>query len=68
MNTTTTCNHIKCKKSIEMMKFTCKCRENFCIKHKNPQSHNCQFDYKNDQKKILEKNIVKIVKRKVEEI
>ena len=29
------CDHIECKKKIEMMKFTCKCGLSFCIKHKN---------------------------------
>ena len=65
---TSICNHEKCKKKIDMMPFTCKCGKKFCIKHKNPQSHCCSYDYKNHMKQNLEISLVKAIKRKVEEI
>ena len=38
------CN--QCNKKIGLMSFTCKCENNFCIKHRFPDSHDCSFDYK----------------------
>ena len=40
------CNHPLCKKNISLMPFNCKCGKSFCIVHKNPELHECSFDYK----------------------
>lgn len=54
-----------CKKKLGMVKYTCNCGKNFCIKHKLAESHNCTFDFQKEGKKIIaEKNPV-IVKPKV---
>ncbi len=39
------CSHPGCKKKLKLMKFTCKCNLNFCLKHMTPESHNCKFDF-----------------------
>lgn len=43
----------KCNKNIELMSFLCKCNNNFCIKHRFPDSHNCSFNYKLEAKEQL---------------
>ena len=47
---------------------TCKCTYIFCSKHRLPESHNCNFDHKKNDKAILEKNLVKCAKAKIEQI
>ena len=51
----TICSHPQCKKKINLMKFTCKCQLDFCIKHMAPETHNCTYNFKiieNLQEKI----------------
>lgn len=40
------CNHASCKKKLNMFNFLCKCGKHYCITHKNPEDHECTFDYK----------------------
>ena len=46
-----------CKKKLGMVKYTCNCGKNFCIKHKLAESHNCTFDFQKAGKKIIEEKI-----------
>ena len=57
-----------CKKKINIIKFTCKCGKDFCIKHKDPESHNCTFDYRriDDLDTIIEAN--KCIAEKIKSI
>jgi len=34
-----------CNKKIKLIPFSCKCNLEFCIKHKNPEDHDCKFDF-----------------------
>ena len=54
----------ECNKKLKMINFTCKCNLKFCINHKNPHSHNCQYDNKNNNKLNLIKSNPKIVHSK----
>jgi len=56
------CN--KCKKNI-LISFECKCNSIFCINHKNPELHNCTFNFKENGKNELIKNNPKITFTKV---
>lgn len=49
----------KCNKNIKLMSFKCKCLKKFCIKCLSSNVHNCTFDYKQEQKKHLEKTLIK---------
>ena len=62
------CNYQKCKKSIELLSFKCKCELIFCIKHKNTFAHYCQYDYRNATKKKLEESNPKIECKKLDKI
>ena len=42
----------------------CRCSKVFCAKHRHPELHDCDFDYKEEGRKLLEKEnpIVKFSK------
>ena len=42
------CAHECCNKKLTVLKFTCKCEQTFCIKHKNSEDHMCTYDFKNN--------------------
>jgi AN1-type zinc finger protein 5/6 len=54
-----------CNKKIGLLGFECKCKNMFCSMHLNPESHNCNYDFKKEQKDRLEKQLVKVVNDKV---
>jgi predicted nucleic acid binding AN1-type Zn finger protein len=45
---------------------TCRCEKTFCIEHKDPEDHECGFDYKSYGKDLLEKQNPKIKAQKIE--
>ena len=57
-----------CNKKTGLITILCKCNQNFCIKCKNPEQHNCTFNFKEYEKKILEKNMIKVIKKKIQDI
>lgn len=61
------CN--ECKKKINIVfQFKCKCSSEkvFCNYHRN--NHNCEYDYKNNQKNTLEKDNPIIIPLKIQKI
>lgn len=44
----------------------CKCKKTFCRRHK--LNHNCSFDYKSEQQKLLKKYNNKVISQKIENI
>lgn len=54
-----------CNKKIGLLGFECKCKNMFCSMHLNPETHNCNYDFKKEQKERLEKQLVKVVNDKV---
>ena len=61
------CQKEKCKKK-SMIEFKCRCGKVFCVKHKNPEEHNCTFDYRQDGKEKLEQKNKKVVCEKINKI
>tara|TARA_Y100000287_G_C13952079_1_gene224617 strand:- start:129 stop:350 length:222 start_codon:yes stop_codon:yes gene_type:complete len=57
-----------CNKKMGLMPFECKCGKLFCIKHKDPEAHNCTYDYKTNSRIKLEEKLVKVVNQKIEAI
>jgi hypothetical protein len=49
----------KCNKNIKLLPFVCKCLKKFCIKCLPSNVHNCEFDYKKEQKEHLQKTLIK---------
>lgn len=54
-----------CNKKMGLMPFECKCGKKFCILHKDPESHNCTYDFKGKSKERLTEQLVKVVADKV---
>lgn len=46
-----------CRKKVGVVPFTCKCdpKALFCSLHRQPEAHNCKFDWKAEGAKLLEK-------------
>jgi len=44
----------KCEKKLGVMGFECKCKKQFCIAHLQPQEHACTFDYRAQEKKVIQ--------------
>lgn len=53
------CSYDGCKKKIsivDLLSSKCKCEKAFCLKHRLPEQHNCQYDHKYvDKNKEIEK-------------
>jgi len=45
-----------CKKRVGLLGFKCKCSYVYCSKHRYPDQHPCDFDFKAEGKKQIEKN------------
>tara|TARA_B100000401_G_scaffold244797_1_gene166029 strand:- start:2517 stop:2714 length:198 start_codon:yes stop_codon:yes gene_type:complete len=58
---------IVCKKR-DLMNMKCRCGKTTCMTHRFPDDHNCEFDYKSDGKKQLEKENPSITQKKIEVI
>jgi len=56
-----------CRGKIGIIKYECKCSSKlkFCIKCRLPESHECTYDFKNESKLLLEKQLVKVEHEKV---
>lgn len=49
----------ECGKVIKMLPFYCRCNHYFCVKHRYPETHDCNFNFKDYGKNILGKTLVK---------
>jgi predicted nucleic acid binding AN1-type Zn finger protein len=60
------CNLSSCNKKLTLTNnFECLCGNFYCIKHKFSLDHDCTFDYKNKQRELLQKKLIKIENEKV---
>ena len=57
----------KCNKRLGINEFVCKCGGKFCITHLHSAEHECTYDYRMDNTKILEKTNTKCVSSKIQE-
>ena len=55
-----------CNKKLGLLGFECKCGHQYCSKHRMPEDHECNIDYKESGKKILERDNIKVVKDKID--
>ncbi len=54
-----------CNKKLGFNSFSCKCDKVFCSKHRYPETHKCDFDFKSDGKNELKKTLIKIEPHKI---
>lgn len=63
------CQFTSCNKKLTIVNnYKCECGNFYCVKHRFSLDHECTFDYKNKQKELLQKNLVKISVDKVVKI
>ena len=58
------CNH--CKYKIGSVIFNCKCEKQFCSRCRLPEIHDCQFNYKLEEKRKV--SLVKVAGQKIVKI
>ena len=59
------CNYINCSKKLKISDFKCKCDYLFCSAHRLPESHECSFNYKNEDNKTELIESMKCVSNKI---
>ena len=62
------CQHTECTKKLALSDMPCKCEKIFCQAHRYAELHTCTFDFKDESRKRLEKQLVKTVAAKLETI
>ena len=57
-----------CKKKLSLVEsqLVCKCSNNYCSYNFDANLHNCKFDYKNEQRKILQKQLNIVIEKKID--
>jgi predicted nucleic acid binding AN1-type Zn finger protein len=59
---------VHCHKKLGLILFSCKCGGNFCAEHRLSDSHNCDYDFKEENKRKLSRDLVKVVGEKLEKL
>ena len=54
-----------CNKKLGLLGFECKCGKMFCSTHLIAETHECTFNYTQEQCKRLQKSLIKVVHSKV---
>lgn len=49
------CTH--CKKKLGVLEYKCKCGNVYCITHLHAETHSCTYDYKEEGKTLIKKQI-----------
>ena len=57
---------MKCNKKLKLTAIKCKCGNYYCNTHRHSDCHDCEFNYKDFGKKLLEKANPTILGEKVE--
>jgi hypothetical protein len=58
-----------CRKKLTLSDFDCgKCKTRFCSLHRLPEQHSCGHDFTAEGKKLLEKQLTKVVADKLERV
>jgi predicted nucleic acid binding AN1-type Zn finger protein len=59
---------VSCRKKLGLVVFTCKCGNNYCSSHRLSSDHDCSYNYQDEFKKTLDKQLVKVVGVKVDKL
>lgn len=57
-----------CKKKLRLLDITCKCQKTFCINHRHPEQHSCDYDFKNEGREKLKKENIIVSGIKIDKI
>ena len=54
-NKQTRCSFSTCKTKLKLFDMGCKCEKRFCMKHRFPEEHNCDYDYTQRDSSLADK-------------
>lgn len=57
-----------CNKKLTLLPIICKCGFKFCNSHRHPEDHQCTFDHKHQQQKLLRDKNPQIISDKITKI
>jgi hypothetical protein len=57
-----------CNKKLGLLDLSCKCEKKFCIKHRHPEEHSCDYDFKSKGREKLKMDNKIVSGIKVEKI
>lgn len=57
-----------CGKRLTLIDLTCRCEQKFCMKHRQPEKHFCDYDFKSEGRAKLERDNLIVTGVKVEKI
>lgn len=63
----TRCGFSECKHKLALTDMECKCSIRHCSKHRMPEDHACQFDFKARDRAVLGKQLVACVGDKIDQ-
>tara|TARA_B100001093_G_C26529855_1_gene885533 strand:+ start:115 stop:354 length:240 start_codon:yes stop_codon:yes gene_type:complete len=50
------CAFLGCRTKITLLDMECKCKNKYCIIHRLPENHKCNYDFKTEGKLLIERN------------
>lgn len=59
------CSHEGCNKKIKISDLMCRCGKTFCSLHRLPETHSCNFNYKDEMCKLQQIEQMKCVSDKI---
>tara|TARA_B110000305_G_scaffold239932_2_gene309054 strand:+ start:292 stop:504 length:213 start_codon:yes stop_codon:yes gene_type:complete len=62
------CDYNDCNHKLKLINYPCKCNKKFCKLHKLPEQHNCEYDYKENDKKNNKIEEMKCISKKISKI
>mgnify|MGYP001350986162 FL=1 len=62
------CPYDDCNRKLKLINYPCKCKKIFCKLHKQPEQHNCEYDYKENNNKNNKIEEMKCISKKINKI
>ena len=62
------CQFADCKIKLKITDFSCKCKNTYCSKHRYAEDHECSYDYKQTGNELLTKQLIKVIRDKLDKI
>jgi predicted nucleic acid binding AN1-type Zn finger protein len=59
---------VHCNKKLGLILFSCRCGGNFCAEHRLSDDHQCEYDFKEENKRKLSQDLVKVVGQKLDKL
>ena len=51
------CSFETCKRKLKLTDMVCRCKNRYCQKHRLPESHICEFNFKNETTEAFMKRV-----------